>query len=152
MAGIRVKAVGSTRTVTRVRVRDAAGVLRFVSRIRMRDAGNVLRTVFSGFSASIPTTVSASSATSPITTAAVAVTVSGGNAPFTYNWRVKNNDPATYNVDGISILAPTTSSTQFRASIPTPGDGAFGSFECVVTDSLGNSVTSNSIDVSIIRT
>lgn len=147
MARIRIRdKTNNLRTVGFIRIRDATGVLRNITRVRIRDASNILQTVFGGYSASATTPVDGSGSVNPITSPASTVTVTGGNAPFTYAWQ------AVSNPDGIAIVSSTSNSTTFRRSIITVGEVIYGTFVCRVTDALGLVVSTNNVDVSLTRT
>lgn len=141
----------TSRTMAQIIVRDSGGVQRIIQRVRGRDATNTLRTLFTGMAASATTPADGTAATFTVTSAASTVTVSGGVAPYTYNWVAWQNDPTTYNPDGIVILSPTGSSTQFRRGLAV-GETINGSFMCEVTDANGATVTTNLVAVSLTRT
>lgn len=145
-------AAATLRTIARIRLRDENGVLRNIQRVRMRDEGGILRTVFTGLSVSIPASAGATGTTTSITTPAVATAVTGGTAPYTYQWRAFQNDPVSWNSEGIVINTPNGSSTTFTKNACVSGETYVGTFECVVTDALGASVTSGPCTVSINRT
>jgi len=75
----------------------------------------------------------------------VVVTVTGGRAPFTYQWQRLSGDTSAY------ALNPTGSSTQFNNSIP-PGDFRIYSsvWRCVVTDSRGITRATPNVNVLLI--
>lgn len=68
-----------------------------------------------------------------VTTDSVAVSPTGGLAPYTYSWARVSGSYGSAN-------SPTSATTSFSGSIPT-GTEQFSTFRCTVTDSLGTSVT-----------
>lgn len=67
-----------------------------------------------------------------VTTPAVTVTASGGNAPYTYAWtRTTDGDQA------LSANTPSGASTTFTGSIAFLGSFLQDTFRCRVTDSVG---------------
>lgn len=149
MPQVRIRDGGGTlRTLQRIRMRDGEGTLRMIQRIRVRDATNVLRTVWQYLVATLSTNViSATAATSTITTASVTCNVTGGTAPYTYQWV-----PSGDYFDGVSATTPTAAATTFRRTTTTSGDAYLGSFTCNVTDATGFTTTSDAVAVEITRT
>lgn len=154
VAQIKIRdATNTLRTITGIKMRDDTGILRTITRVRMRDDGNILRTVFGALTVSATSPSNGTGTTSTITSTPVsAVTVTGGVAPYTYLWRAYLNNPVTYNPDGITITSPTGSSTAFKKTGMIAEEQFSGSFECVVTDTLGATATTNIVSSLLIRT
>lgn len=129
-------------------MRDDGGTLRLIQRIRVRDASGILRTVFEYLVATLSSpTVSASAGTSTITTSSITCTVTGGTAPYSYQW-VPSNDY----FDGVSATTPSAAATTFRRTSTIVGDAYLGRFFCRVTDATGATADSGFVDVEITRT
>jgi hypothetical protein len=130
-------------------MRDAGNVLRTIQRVRMRDAGNVLRIVFQYFTVTIPATAynqgQGAVSHGVVTTPAVATTVTGGIAPYTYLWQYVSGSLA------ISITSPTGSSTTFSADV-RDGVPETGVFKVTTTDANGAVVDSNNVSVQLVWT
>ena len=142
---------GTIRQVARVLMRDAVGQLRLIKKIRMRDASNVLRTVYQALEATANSPVSGTGTTASITSAPSSCNASGGTPPWEYYWRAWNDDWATNNPDGISILSMNQPATSFRKSL-IAGEVVSGTFECVVFDSLGAWAVAGPVEVTLTRT
>ena len=97
------------------------------------------------FTATIPATLygSGSGATSSgsVTTGSASVTVSGGIAPYTYAWSYISGNSS------ITITTPTGSSTTFSATVA--GIPKQANYQCTVTDSLGHTAVSGTINVTL---
>ncbi len=87
---------------------------------------------------------SADSATSQ-TTNSVAVTVTGGTAPYTYAWSWNSGG------SGITIAAPSAAATAFSASSLALHETRTGTAKCIVTDNLGQ-IQTVFVSVSISET
>lgn len=86
----------------------------------------------------------ASNSTISVTTSVVTVTVSGGQAPYTYSWaRLDGPDPYW------NILAPTSAATAFIRGSVGPGDTEAATYACTVTDALGNTETTITVTASV---
>lgn len=70
-----------------------------------------------------------------ITSAAATATPAGGIAPYSYAW-------AQLSGDAMTILAPTSAMTQFRASAP-PGRTLSATFQCTCADNAGSAATAS---------
>lgn len=64
-----------------------------------------------------------------VTSAIATATPTGGTAPYTYAW-------AKVSGDTLTVTAPTSASTSFRAGV-LPGDVKFANYRCTVTDKNG---------------
>lgn len=79
------------------------------------------------------------------TSAPATVLVIGGAPPYTFLWT------DVFNLDGIAETLPTSATTYWRKTFASTPDSATGTFKCVVTDSLANSVdTTNTVDVDVL--
>lgn len=143
VAQIRIRDGGGTlRTLSRVRMRDGAGVLRFIKRIRVRDGGGTLRTVWQALDVSVspPNATGnyrgSSVAPQNISTASVVASPVGGFAPFTYAWSEVGASAYSW-----TISAPAGATTKFTAAAVGIGENATQTFRVVVTDSTGNTAT-----------
>lgn len=149
--GIRLRDSGGTlRTITRVRARDSGGTLRTIQQIRARDASGTLRTVFQYFFAAasaynMAAAASGAAATGSVTSAAITITPTGGTAPYTYAWSRTSGSTL------VQITSPTAAATTFaNAALP---DGTHdATFQCLVTDNIGNVFIVSGIDVQLIWT
>jgi hypothetical protein len=70
----------------------------------------------------------------------ITATPSGGVGPYTYSWNWSS-------LDTFSMMGGTSSIVTFRHSIAVVGMW-YGVYVCVVTDSLGQTVTSAGVDVT----
>lgn len=68
------------------------------------------------------------------------VTVTGGVAPYGYDWTQASGDPMT-------ATAPSSNESSFQANVP-PGTTLAGVWTCTVTDHAGNTSTVN-VNVSL---
>jgi hypothetical protein len=137
---------GVLRTISRIRMRDAGNVLRTLSRVRMRDAAGTLRTVWQYFTATIPSTehavASGLASSGTVTSSSIAVTVTGGTAPYTYLWQYVSGSLA------IAITTPTGSASTFSA-IAVDGVPEVAVFKSTVTDNNGTVIDTNTITVQL---
>lgn len=79
-----------------------------------------------------------------ITSAPATVLVTGGAPPYTFLWTDVTN------LDGISETLPTAQTTYWRKTFASAPDSAEGTFKCVVTDALLDSVdTENNIQINL---
>lgn len=89
-----------------------------------------------------PTSISKSSVSSVVTTAAVTATPTGGTSPYSYSWtRLSGASEITAN-------SPTSASTSFTGDGVPNGVTLTAIFRCTVTDSFG-STASAEITVSV---
>lgn len=149
---IRVRTSGGVKAAAAIRLRDASGVLKTVANIRTRDASNVLRLVYSS-TAGGAFTVAASplvafggrtgSGALAITSEEVALSITGGAAPYTYAWELVSAIDGTWTIE-----SPSASKTRFVVSAVPVGDSYQATFRCVVTDARGLSSDSADIDVT----
>lgn len=98
------------------------------------------------YSASVPSTASASGNTANRATAVQTCTPSGGTSPYTYQWAYVSGSTQ------ISIGSDTSASTDFTAVGLTSPETRVAVFNCTVIDNLGNVAVSNNITVTISRT
>ncbi len=140
-------ASNTLRTVKSVKMRDGSNALRTISVVKMRDAGNVLRTVRSGSGGGSSGAVLApalvqgsvySSGSPRATTNAAYITMSVGAAPYTVIW---------YPDTDWSAISPLSLTTAFRSPPLFSGDQISASVYAIVTDSLGNEFTTNTISM-----
>lgn len=139
---------GGLMQIAAIHFRDAANVLKDVGVGQHRDGANALKAFFAAMSASIPETVSGfvnKPSGADVITPSVAVTVTGGSAPYTYLWSRTDAGATTW-----SITSPTASETTFKAVGVASGDTETATFKCTVTSSAG-SVDSNVIDATAIN-
>lgn len=80
-------------------------------------------------------------ATTPIDTV---VTVVGGVGAITYAWSRVSGDVR------VNATVPNGTPTRFTALMNSSGDNAAATFACIVTDSVGNEVTTNTHGVNLI--
>ena len=78
-----------------------------------------------------------------VTSGPCTVTVVGGAPPYTYTWTDVSNP------DTITETLPASSFTYWRKTLTSTPDLASGTFKCVVEDSLGATVDSNTITVDL---
>ena len=79
-----------------------------------------------------------------ITSGPATVLVTGGAPPYTFLWT------DVVNLDGITETLPTAQTTYWRKTFTSAPDGDIGTFKCVVTDALLNSVdTVNNVTVNL---
>ncbi len=90
-----------------------------------------------------PTSLSDVSASQPVTTASSAVTASGGQTPYTYQWSWQTGSGTD-----VSIDTPTAASTTFTGSGMSPGNTYGGTAQCLVTDAYGQTAAPT-VSVSI---
>ncbi|CAB4140029.1 hypothetical protein UFOVP407_4 [uncultured Caudovirales phage] len=84
-----------------------------------------------------------SSGSISVQTDVVAVTVTGGQAPYSYSWaRVGTGSPAW------TITSPTGASTRFFTTVAA-GTIETATFRCTVTDALGTVVNTNDCDATV---
>lgn len=128
--------------------REAAG-LAVIGEARIRSLSG-LDTIFSP-AATLVLSVSgdahgagASNFAITITTSAVTVSVNGGQAPYTFAWSRVDGPDAFW-----SILGPSSATAQFRRSTMAPGDQDSATFNCTVTDALGNQETTITITATV---
>lgn len=148
---IRVKTTTGVKAAAEISIRDAAAALKVVANVRVRDAANALKLVYSS-SATGAFTVSASPLTAfgartgagplAITSEEVAVTITGGAAPYTYLWSEVSALSGTW-----SIQNSTSDRTRFTCSGVPLGDSYVAEFKCTVTDARG--VSSDSATVTV---
>lgn len=149
MPRVRVRDASNTlRTLARIRIRDASNTLRQIQRIRIRDAGGTLRTVWQFFSLSLSATnaygfAHGLASHGAVNSASVTVTVTGGVAPYTYLWQYVSGDVA------ITPNSPTAATTQFGSASVTDGISRFATYNCKVTDNVGNILFSNNVDIQL---
>lgn len=78
-----------------------------------------------------------SSASIPVTTAEVTAVATGGTPPYTYAWNRDDTGSPSWSID-----SPSSATTSFTCSTVGPAVYRSAEFECVVTDSLGATITS----------
>lgn len=88
----------------------------------------------------------ASNANVAVTTSVVAVVVTGGTPPYSYQWQ--RTDAA---LGPWSILSPTFAGTAFRRASLAPAESDTAAFSVTVTDARGNSVTSGDIIATVLN-
>lgn len=127
-------------------MRDAANVLVEVGEEWIRD-GSGLHLVFNGgggaFDVEVPSDVYGAGARNSaiaVTTEQAAVTVTGGTAPYTYQWQRSDAPLGVW-----TIVAPIAQATGFRCAGVGPGESESAQFTVKVTDANGASVTSTAI-------
>jgi hypothetical protein len=113
---------------------------------RQNDAWVKLWAYLQDLAVSIPAfTYGGGSSSSSITVATdlVEVTVTGGQAPFTYSWaRVGSGSPAW------TISNPAAASTRFSTTV-SAGTIETATFRCTVTDALGSVLASNDCEATV---
>lgn len=141
---IGVKSSGGLSIVSKPKVRTGAG-LKDVAAVRIRNMAGV-KTIWSSLSASIPSNVYGSSASSRPTgviSDLVPVTALGGVAPYTYLWT--RTDAG---LESITISEAGPGKFVFASTIP-PTETVTATYTVTVTDATGASVVSNVITVSL---
>lgn len=85
---------------------------------------------------------------STLITNAVTITPSGGLAPYAYAWSIIGYDPGpTY-----ALTAPSFATTSASASIPSSQVTYTATLQCVATDSLGVTATSDVVTATFYQT
>lgn len=145
---ISVRGPSSLANLGAIAVRDEDG-LASIGEVRIRDADS-LEVIFSPASTLVIGVTGdaygagASNFAISVATSVVTVSVSGGQAPYTYNWTRLDGPDAFW-----SILTPASASTQFRRTNMAPGDEESATFACTVTDSLGNTGATVPINATV---
>lgn len=148
---IHPRETGGVSTVAAVRARGAS-TLDGVASVRVRDAGG-LSTVWSAASLNpLVITVSPGNVYGSrvvnhqvaVTTEAVTVSVSGGQAPYTVVWDQVGSLEADW-----TILSPASFTTQFRRSAVFPGEAWSADFAATITDANGLTGTSDPVDAQV---
>lgn len=145
---ITVREPSGVSEIGRIFVREAAGLAE-IGEVYVREADG-LKLVWSlGSDMTLdypPDAYGAGASNSEIavTTFAITVTVTGGRAPYGYQWAlVGGPDPSWI------ITAPNAKTTAFRRFEMAPGDNFNTTVTCTVTDASGQSVETNPIAVTV---
>lgn len=91
-----------------------------------------------------PASRSTVGSTSSLTSDAVTATAAGGTAPYTYAWTKLSGGSVT-------ITSPTAATTTFSATGMLTGESRTAYFNCTVTDTATDTVTSATVTVSFLR-
>jgi hypothetical protein len=125
----------------------AAGAWRTVANFTVAGGGAVTGGQITSLTAS-PDYLSKVGTSATITSNPTTATVSGGHSPYTYAWSIVSGDgQATYAID-----APTLATTTISASNLALDVTATVTVHCTVTDSLGSTAVSNTVEASFTRT
>jgi hypothetical protein len=139
---------GVTHTLKAISFRDAGAALQPVAVGMLRNAANALKLFIGSLTATLDTDDVGgrvnTSATVAISTQSVMVTADGGAAPYTYLWSMTGSSGGTWSVD-----APTSATTRFTGGNCGPGDSLTATFHCVVTDAVGNTVTTGVVTATV---
>lgn len=92
-----------------------------------------------------PTSIAYSGSLASPTTGTVTCTASGGVPGYTYAWTRVSGSTL------VSATAPTSAATAFTTSGMTTNTTRSAVFNCTVTDSAGQTVTTNNVSVSLTR-
>lgn len=146
---IKVRAGGVLRTLTSLKL-QIAGATRAIRTVKVMESG-VLRTVFSSASpmsmAISPSPVFALGPVPTVQSGNVSAIVTGGTGPFSYAWTLIEFD----GVATPTIASPTFATTTFSQGGLGFSETATATFQCVATDSLGNTASAQ-VTVSFTRT
>lgn len=128
-----------SRSIIGLRVRDGSNTSHPIAGIRVRDGSNVSHIVYSPMTATVaPLSVEGyvySNAPMTCRTEQAEVTITGGVAS-TYSWTRIDVAPGAW-----TIVAPGGQRTAFDAPALANGETRTATFQCVVTDANGNTVT-----------
>lgn len=126
-------------------IRDPSNVLVEIGEEAIRDASGVhiYFALGGSFTVDVPPTVYGGAAYNggiAVTTESAAVTITGGQGPFTYEW--ERTDGA---LGDWTIISPTAQSTAFRCIGVGIGESETAEFACTVRDANGSPVTSSNV-------
>lgn len=92
-----------------------------------------------------PTSLTVFGRFSSLTSGSITVTPSGGLAPYTYAWSILGADAPS------SLTAPTFATTAINCIVPSEEVAYATTIQCVVTDSLGVTATSESVTATFMQ-